>query len=71
MLAMQRRDHGAVIEHLSQALELDPNDTFALRMRADAYWETGELDLARDDDDRVMALEPERLPEVVVIREAP
>jgi Tfp pilus assembly protein PilF len=38
-------------------LEIDPDDYFALRLRADAYWEIGENDLARDDDDQSIALE--------------
>jgi lipoprotein NlpI len=57
VLAMDRQDYDRVIEQLSQALVLDPNDLFALRMRADAYWKTGQQDLARDDDDRSMKLE--------------
>lgn len=70
VLAMHQQDHRRVIEYLSQALELDPDDAFALRMRADAYWETGQHDLARDDDDRLMELEAERFPESVVARKA-
>jgi Tfp pilus assembly protein PilF len=68
---MQRRDHASVIDHLSQALDLDPNDAFALRMRADTYWETGQRELARDDDDRFMELEREHFPERLVVRENP
>lgn len=56
VLAMHRKDHRQAVDLLSQALKLDPEDRFALRMRADAYWEIGERDLARDDDDRLTAL---------------
>lgn len=61
----------SVIEHLSQALALDPDDLFALRMRADAYWQTGQQDLARDDDDRVMNFEADHFPERMAVRILP
>lgn len=57
VLARNRQKHRESIDYLSQALEIDPDDYFALRLRADAYWEIGENDLARDDDDRSIALE--------------
>ena len=57
VLARNRQKHRQSIDYLSQALEIDPDDYFALRLRADAYWEIGENDLARDDDDRSIALE--------------
>lgn len=57
VLAFRREDFPETIRHLTQALEIDPNDYFSLRMRADAYWEIGEHDLARDDDDRTMAMD--------------
>lgn len=60
ILALNREDYPAVIRHLTQALEVNPDDYFALRLRADAYWEVGEEDLARDDDDRSMALDMAR-----------
>lgn len=71
VLAMHRQDHAKVIEYLSQSLALEPDDVFALRMRADAYWKTGQQDLARDDDDRTMKLEAERFPERIQVRVAP
>jgi hypothetical protein len=40
-------------------------------MRADTYWETGQRELARDDDDRFMELEREHFPERLVVRENP
>lgn len=71
LLAMRRKDYRRVIAYLSKALALDPKDDFALRMRADAYWETGELDLARDDDDRVRALEKATAPATLKVRKVP
>ncbi len=59
VLARNRQNHRESIDYLSQALEIDPDDYFALRLRADAYWEIGEKDLARDDDDRSIALAAE------------
>ena len=59
ILASNRKDFPEVIQYLTQALEIDPDDYFSLRMRADAYWEIGEHDLSRDDDDRTMAMERE------------
>ena len=57
VIAFNRQDFRTAIRYLSEALEIDPEDYFALRMRGQAYWELGERDLARDDDDRSMALE--------------
>lgn len=59
LTAFNRQDFRTAIRHLSEALEINPDDYFALRMRSDAYWEIGERDLAQDDDDRSMALERE------------
>lgn len=55
--AIERGDFDAAIRLSSQALELDPADRFALRLRAEAYWKTGQEALSQADDDRVRALE--------------
>ena len=60
ILALNKEDYRMAIHHLTQALEVNPDDYFALRKRADAYWEIGEENLARDDDDRSMALDMAR-----------
>ncbi len=57
LLAFNRKEFPEAIGYLTQALAIDPEDYFSLRMRADAYWEIGEHDLARDDDDRSMAID--------------
>ena len=57
ILAMQQRDYNGVVNYLSQSLVLDPDNLFALRMRAEAYWQLGKRDLARDDDDRLAELD--------------
>lgn len=56
ILAYNAGDMRTAIAHLSQAIALDPGDTWSLKVRADVYWDLGELDLARDDDDRIAAL---------------
>ena len=58
ILAQKRRDYRSAIALLTEALRIDPNDQFSLRHRADAYWKIGQQDLARDDDDRLAALQP-------------
>lgn len=60
VLAFKDKDYQNAIDFLTLALEIDPEDYFALRMRADAYWETGEENLARDDDDRSMAIDAQQ-----------
>lgn len=62
VLAFRRQDFPETIRYLTQALEIDPDDYFSLRMRADAFWEVGEHDLARDDDDRTMAMDQTKEP---------
>ncbi|MBO6530865.1 MAG: tetratricopeptide repeat protein [Erythrobacter sp.] len=57
VMALAREDYHSAISYLSQALEIDPADSFSLRKRADAYWAVGETTLARDDDDRLVAIE--------------
>lgn len=57
ILAMQRKDYEEAIDLSTRALLLQPDNVFLLRLRAQAYWESGELDLARDDDDRRMDIE--------------
>lgn len=57
ILAMHERDYDGVVNYLSQSLVIDPDNAFALRMRADAYWRLGEHELARDDDDRLAELD--------------
>ena len=56
ILAYQAGDMRTAIAHLSQAIALDPDDTWSLKVRADVYWDLGERDLARDDDDRLAAI---------------
>lgn len=56
ILAYKAGDMRTAIAHLSQAIALDPDDTWSLNVRADIYWDLGELDLARDDDDRIAAI---------------
>lgn len=55
--AIERGDYDAAIQLSSQALELDPTNRFALRLRAEAYWKTGQEALSKADDDRVRAIE--------------
>ncbi|GMM91892.1 tetratricopeptide repeat protein [Qipengyuania sp. MTN3-11] len=59
ILALEEGDERAAIAYLTDAIKIDPKDLFALHMRADAYWDIGELDLARDDDDRLEMLTPQ------------
>ena len=68
VLAFQSENYPIVIRYLTQALEIDPEDYFALRMRADAYWNIGKHDLARDDDDRSMAIDAARRQVDIVTR---
>lgn len=56
ILAYRERDTSTAIRHLSEAIALDPSDRWSLKLRADLYWDIGDLDRARDDDDRIMAL---------------
>ena len=51
----QGNDEDAIV-FLNEALAIDPEDAVALRMRGDAYWALGKMDLARDDDDRLADL---------------
>ena len=53
VLAMESGDSVAAIERLTQALRQDPQDEWALRLRGDIYWRSGERDKARADDDRL------------------
>lgn len=57
LLAFNRKEFPEAIGYLTQALAIDSEDYFSLRIRADAYWEIGEHDLSRDDDDRSMAID--------------
>lgn len=59
ILADKDGDKREAIGYLSEAIAIDPEDLFAIRMRADTYWDIGERDLARDDDDRLNELTPE------------
>ncbi|HEU4819834.1 MAG TPA: tetratricopeptide repeat protein [Qipengyuania sp.] len=55
--AIERKDYNSAIQLSSEALKLDPRNRFALRLRAEAYWETGQRALSEADDDRVRAIE--------------
>lgn len=55
--AIERQDYDAAIQLSSQALRLDPDNRYALRLRAEAYWKTGQEALSQADDDRVRAIE--------------
>jgi tetratricopeptide (TPR) repeat protein len=57
VLALQAGDQKTAIAHLTKALERDPLDGWALRMRAHTYWDMGLHNLAREDDDRFNRLE--------------
>ncbi|WP_347304611.1 hypothetical protein V5740_13890 (plasmid) [Croceibacterium sp. TMG7-5b_MA50] len=46
-------DHAAAITDLTALLRDFPDDEWTLRQRGQVYWEMGQHDLARDDDDRV------------------
>lgn len=65
VLAEKRGDYRSAIALLTEALHIDPEDEFSLSHRADAYWKIGQLDLARDDDDRLTALRSPSQPIVV------
>ena len=60
LLAFHDKEYSRSIDYLTQALNVDPDDYFALRLRADAYWKSGRKDLARNDDDRSIAIDAER-----------
>jgi tetratricopeptide (TPR) repeat protein len=56
VLYLKEHDPAKAVALFTEALRNYPNDRWALRMRADAYWDMGELDKARDDDDRLAEL---------------
>jgi tetratricopeptide (TPR) repeat protein len=56
VLYLKKHDLVKAVTLFTEALRKNPNDRWALRMRADAYWDMGELDKARDDDDRLVEL---------------
>ncbi len=55
--AIERNDFDAAIGFASQALRLESGNTFALRLRSEAYWKRGDKALSQADDDRVRAIE--------------
>jgi Tfp pilus assembly protein PilF len=57
VLSIQEHDLAKAVALFTEALHKDPNDKWSLHMRADAYWKMGELDKARDDDDRFAELQ--------------
>jgi len=75
LLALREKDYEQVVSLLTDAIALNPEDPWSYRSRADAYWEMGELDLARDDDDTAWELEqklyPERIPVLIETKEIP
>lgn len=56
LLAFRAEDFPAAIARLTEALRHDPHDIWALRMRGDAYWQSGEHAKAQPDDDRLAPL---------------
>jgi len=70
--ALQSRFADAVSD-LSVALSQRPDDLLALRLRADAHLELGQLDQAEQDVERALAIEPRDIDTLVVrghVREA-
>ncbi|KHL24133.1 hypothetical protein PK98_15255 [Croceibacterium mercuriale] len=53
LLALKAEDQPAALALLTSSLQAEPDDAWALMQRANIYWKMGEMDLARDDDDRV------------------
>jgi tetratricopeptide (TPR) repeat protein len=56
VLSLKEHDLTTAVALFTKALRKDPLDRWALHMRADTYWDMGELDKARDDDDRLAEL---------------
>jgi tetratricopeptide (TPR) repeat protein len=56
LLAEKAGDPDGAIAFLTKALEVDPEDEWSLRRRADLYWDQGQEDLARADDDVINAI---------------
>lgn len=61
ILSYRAKDTDAAITQLSRAIALNPEDLWSLKLRADLYWDIGERDLARDDDDRIAAINQRKL----------
>ena len=56
LMAEKAGDPDGAIAFLTRALEVDPTDEWSLRRRADLYWDQGQEDLARADDDVINAI---------------
>lgn len=56
ILALRSDDPPAILAQLTARLEANPRDQMALWHRGHVYWEMGEHELARDDDDRLSQL---------------
>nr|WP_280526623.1 tetratricopeptide repeat protein [Croceicoccus marinus] len=56
LMAEKAGDPDGAIAFLTKALEVDPEDEWSLRRRADLYWDQGQEDLARADDDVINAI---------------
>lgn len=56
VLYVKEHDLAKAVTLFTESLRKNPNDRWALHMRADTYWDMGELDKARDDDDRLAEL---------------
>jgi tetratricopeptide (TPR) repeat protein len=59
LFEQQTGDAQAALDLLTQALRENPNDAWALRMQADIYWQLGEHEKSRDDEDRLYQIEIE------------
>ena len=55
--AIERGDFDFAVRLATQALEREPENTYALRLRSEAYWKLGNEALSQVDDDRVRSIE--------------
>lgn len=55
--SIEEDDYAQTVVFATQAIRMNAPDTQALRLRAEAYWKLGELDLSQADDDAVRRIE--------------
>lgn len=56
LLSMNKGDMDTAVDRLSAGLRQEPNNTWLLRKRAEAYWELGEHEKSAADDDKMLRL---------------
>ena len=55
--AIERGDFNFAVRLASRALKREPENTYALRLRSEAYWKLGNQALSQADDDRLRSIE--------------